>query len=230
MTDLIKRIITGDDIESIFIYVLDRIFKNGPISVTDMEILSFLELYHPDVFENYKNTILNYMAVFYKETERATLKDVVFGQYRRYLQESYQKDYTPVQANIIKGINNNNCFSFSAPTSTGKSYVFMNRIMDTINDVVVVVPSRALINEYYLKLSDLISDKSVNILTFVDKINTRFSHRNVFIVTPERCRELFKQKNNFQVDLFLFDEAQQTFLCHNYKIIFATLFHYLKLY
>jgi hypothetical protein len=208
MKDLIRKILDGEDIENVFAYVLDRLYKNGPVSVTDMEILSYLKLYHPDKFKNYKNAILNYMAVFYKVTERNSLKDVVFGQYRRHLQDTFQKDYTPVQANIINGIRNNNCFSFSAPTSTGKSYVFMNQIMDTLHDVVVVVPSRALINEYYLKLSDLINDKSVNILTFIDKINTRFAKRNVFIVTPERCRELFKQRDKFQVDLFLFDEAQ----------------------
>ncbi len=173
-----------------------------------MEILSYLKLYQPDIFDNYKNAILNYMAVFYKNTERTTLKEIVFRQYRRYVEDTYHYKYTPVQADIIKGIEKNNCFSFSAPTSTGKSFVFMNKIMETKNDVVVVVPSRALINEYYLKLNELITDNRVNILTFIDKINTKFAKRSVFIVTPERCRELFKQKNDFQIDLFLFDEAQ----------------------
>lgn len=208
MNDIIKKILIGEDIDSIFGYVLDSLFKNGPISVTDMEILSYLKLYQPEKFDVYKNSILNYMGVFYKETEQNTLKEIVFGQYRKHLIDTYHKEYTPVQANIVQGIDNNNCFSFSAPTSTGKSYVFMNRIMETTNDVVVVVPSRALINEYYLKLNELIGDKTVNILTFIDKINTKKAQRNVFIVTPERCRELFKQKDEFTVDVFLFDEAQ----------------------
>ena len=134
------------------------------------------------------------MAVFYKNTNRDSLKDVIFGQYRKYIRDTYNKEYTPIQASVIKGIDANKCFSFSAPTSTGKSYVFMNKIQECQNDVVVVVPSRALINEYYLKLCDLIQDKAVNILTFIDKINTKKSKRNIFIATPERCRELFKQK------------------------------------
>lgn len=205
---MIKKILIGEDIDSIFGYVLDRLFKNGPISVTDMEILSYLKLYQPEKFDVYKNSILNYMGVFYKETEQKTLKEIVFGQYRKHIIDTYHKEYTPVQANIVQGIDNNNCFSFSAPTSTGKSYVFMNKIMETTNDVIVVVPSRALINEYYMKLNELITDKTVNILTFIDKINTKIARRNVFIVTPERCRELFKNKSEFSVDLFLFDEAQ----------------------
>jgi superfamily II DNA/RNA helicase len=208
MKDLIKRIKSNTGIPKTLAFVMDNIYRRGPISITDMEILSLLALYCPGEFENKKNAILNYMAVYYKETGRNTLRDAVFGQYRRYIQDTYKKDYTPVQADIVKGIANNNCFSFSAPTSTGKSYVFMNLIQESKHDVVVVVPSRALINEYYLKLSGLITDKSVNILTFIDKINTRYAQKSVFIVTPERCRELFKQKDLFNVDMFLFDEAQ----------------------
>ena len=74
--------------------------------------------------------------------------------------------------------------------------------------MVVIVPSRALINEYYINICNQITDKAINILTFIDSINTSVAKRNIFVVTPERCRELFKQKDLFNVDLFLFDEAQ----------------------
>ena len=208
MKDLIQNIIEGNEIDNIFSFVLQNIYKNGPVSVTDMEILSFLKIYRPNEFEKHKESILNYMAVFYKETETNSLKDAVFKQYRKYISETFNESYTPIQASIVKGIADGRCFSFSAPTSTGKSFVFMNEILKCTNDVVVIVPSRALINEYYLKLCDIIQDKGVNILTFVDKINTKKARRNVFVVTPERCRELFRQKTEFVVDLFLFDEAQ----------------------
>lgn len=208
MKDSIKNIISGIDIEKYFQYLLDSLYTNGPISVSDMEILSYLQLYHSENFENYKDSILNSMGVFYKETTENSLKDVIFRQYKDYIKETLNQTYTPVQADIVKSIESHNCFSFSAPTSTGKSFVFMNQIIASKNDVVVVVPSRALINEYYLKLSDLIQDKSVNILTFIDSINTKHSVKNVFVVTPERCGDLFKQKDKFNVDLFLFDEAQ----------------------
>jgi superfamily II DNA/RNA helicase len=198
----------GSNIEEIFSYVLNNIYRNGPTSIADMEILSYLALYQPERFSQYKDSILMYMGVFYKELSRQTLKDVVFGQYKKYIIENYGKSYTPVQANIVKEIKANNCFSFSAPTSTGKSFVFMNQILQCEHDVIVVVPSRALINEYYLKLCELIRDKTVNVLTFIDKINTAIAKRNVFIVTPERCRELFRQREEFFIDLFLFDEAQ----------------------
>lgn len=208
MNNIISKIKQGVDIDSIFQYVINRLYTKGAISTTDMEILSYLALYQKNRFETYKDAILNYMGLFYKQTKNSTLKDVVFAQYRKYIIDSFDNKYTPVQATIVKGISHNKCFSFSAPTSTGKSYVFMNEIQKCSNDVVVVVPSRALINEYYIKLCSLIQDKRVNILTFVDKINTKHAQKNVFVVTPERCRELFRQKTEFKVDLFLFDEAQ----------------------
>lgn len=208
MKDSIKNIIAGNDIDKYFHYLLDSLYLNGPTSVSDMELLSYLQLYHFEKFEIYKDSILNSMGVFYKETNENSLKDVIFRQYKDHIKETYHQSYTPVQADIVKSIESHNCFSFSAPTSTGKSFVFMNQIISSKNDVVVIVPSRALINEYYLKLSELIQDKTVNILTFIDSINTKHSIKNVFVVTPERCGDLFKQKDKFKVDLFLFDEAQ----------------------
>ena len=172
-----------------------------------MEILSYLSLYQKDIFKKHKESILNYIGAFYKEVESNTLKSKVFSLYRDCIWEEFAHLYTPVQANIVHNISKNKCFSFSAPTSTGKSYVFLNLIKESQHDVVIIVPSRALINEFYIKLNSSITDKSVNILTFIDKINTRKANRNIFIVTPERCRELFKHQD-FNVELFLFDEAQ----------------------
>ena len=72
------------------------------------------------------------------------------------------------------------------------------------------MPSRALINEYYLRLCEEIHDKSINILTFVDKINTAKCRRSIFVLTPERCKDLFRLKDQFSIDVILFDEAQLT--------------------
>lgn len=209
MDNLIRKIKEGENIDQILSFVIDNIYKEGPVSVSDMEILSYLALYQEDKLKEYEDEILQYMGIFYKrDIEIKSLKEVVFGQYKKYIHDTLNDYYTPVQASIVENISNANCFSFSAPTSTGKSFVFMNQIAQCEHDTVIIVPSRALINEYYLKLCNLISDTAVNILTFIDKINTAKARKNIFIVTPERCRELFKQKDAFNVDLFLFDEAQ----------------------
>ena len=205
---LIEDIINNNNVESILTQAINHIYTNGPISTTDMEVLSYISIYQPDLFGKYLSPIINYLAIFYKKPKVNTLQELVFQQYKEYIQETHNVSYTPVQASIATNILNYKCFSFSAPTSTGKSFVFLKEIHDSQADVVVIVPSRALINEYYINICNQITDKTINVLTFIDSINTVVAKRNIFVVTPERCRELFKQKDLFNVDLFLFDEAQ----------------------
>nr|WP_315396840.1 DEAD/DEAH box helicase [uncultured Sphingobacterium sp.] len=209
MTDAIQKIINNENIEDVFSFAINNIFKYGPKEIYDLEILTYISIYHQDFFNQNVEKVLNYMGVFYKKNlQSTTLEEVVFGQYKKHIQHMWNNLYTPVQSKILYSIQNNNCYSFSAPTSTGKSHVFRKKILDTNKDVVIVVPSRALINEYLTVLTNLIEDKSINILPFIDNINTIRAKRNIFIVTPERCRELFKFKDTFNIDLFLFDEAQ----------------------
>ena len=89
-----------------------------------------------------------------------------------------------------------------------KSFVFRHIITSSTKDIAVVVPSRALINEYYDRVSELVNTKEVNVLSFVDQINTKHAKRNVFILTPERARELFKNKQWIDLEYILLDEAQ----------------------
>ena len=199
MKDMIKKIMAGEEIEEAFKYVLQELYKNGPVSTTVMEILSYLCLYQAGRFSVYEDQILQYMGLFYKEVPSSNLKMAIFGMYRKQIKDDYGHFYTPVQASIVNGISENQCFSFSAPTSTGKSYVFTKLIIESSKDIVIVVPSRALINEYYIRINEAIPDKRVNILTFIDCINTAHAVRNVFIVTPERCAELFKRKECFEL-------------------------------
>lgn len=207
--NFIRQIVENENIEEIFSHVLSSIFKNGPKKSSDLEILTLLRIYHPQQFQNNLSKILFFIGIFYKKNLQTTsLDEVVFGQYRKYIKKEYQHYYTPVQSRILHSIENKKCYSFSAPTSTGKSFVFLNKIKESQNDVMIIVPSRALINEYLIKLDKELQDKTINILPFIDKINTKRAKRNIFIVTPERCRELFKLKWQLKIDLFLFDEAQ----------------------
>lgn len=87
--------------------------------------------------------------------------------YRQHIKEKYGENFTPMQASILEQIKDKQHFSFSAPTSTGKSFVFRNLIRSSTKDVVVIVPSRALINEYYDRIREIVDIKIVNVLTFV---------------------------------------------------------------
>lgn len=206
----IKDIIEGREVEALLQTTIDNIFVNGPVSISDMETLSYIKYYHAELFERYKQSILLASGLFYKplNTEAKNLKELILQDYREVISANLEGNYTPMQADLLTSIGRNNVFSFSAPTSTGKSYVFRRLIESSEHDVVIVVPSRALINEYYLNLTNSIVDARINILTYIDIINRAHSTRNVFIVTPERCGMIFNHVDDLSVDLMLFDEAQ----------------------
>lgn len=123
------------------------------------------------------------------------------------IQDQYGRSFTPMQASAYKAISENHFYSFSAPTSTGKSHLFRELIKEYERDIVIVVPSRALIAEFYSTVLDLV-EKDVLVLQFVENINQHNTSRRVFIITPERGVEIFKYADVFDVGLFLFDEAQ----------------------
>lgn len=197
--------------EEILCHTLSSIYKNGPVKSTDFETLSYISIFHPDLLEKYIDDINLYLGLFYKQiNEPNSLQGCVQNMFLQCIAEHFGHTYTPVQTSILNNSEEKKIFSFSAPTSTGKSHVLFSIIKDSTRDVVVVVPSRALINEYYLRLCEEIEDKSINILTFVDKINIAKCRRSIFILTPERCKDLFRLKDLFSIDVILFDEAQLT--------------------
>ena len=206
--NLISRIQEGKDLEQILAYTQEQLYRNGPIDTVILEILSYLKLFQSSFFAQFESEIVETMGLFYKDPHPETLQGTIFEMYRQYIKETFGENYTPLQANILKQIQAKQFFSFSAPTSTGKSFVFRNLIKSSTKDVAVIVPSRALINEYYDRITQLIDIKVTNVLTFVEHINTKHAERSIFILTPERARELFKNKSWLNIELFLFDEAQ----------------------
>lgn len=206
--NLIKKIKDGKNLDEISTYAIDCLYKDGPVDTVILEILSFIKIFQPDFFKTIENEIIQIMGLFFKNSIPETMQGVVFDLYSQYIKEKWGENYTPMQADILKQIETKQSFSFSAPTSTGKSFVFRSVISQSQKDIVIVVPSRALINEYYDRVRDTVNIKEVNVLTFVEHINTKYAKRNVFILTPERARELFKNKSWLNIEYILFDEAQ----------------------
>lgn len=206
--DLIKKIRNGVDLNEIMSFARDSLYKNGPTDTVVLEILSYIKMFHPDYFKEYENDIVETMGLYFKNPIPESLQGLIFDLYNQHIQEKWGSPYTPVQANILQQIQSKKFFSFSAPTSTGKSFVFRHIITNSTKDIAVVVPSRALINEYFDRVSELVNIKEINVLSFVDQINTKHAKRNVFILTPERARELFKNKQWINLEYILLDEAQ----------------------
>lgn len=191
-------------------HVINDLIHYGPVSNENMEFLSQFKFFHPTEFSKYEKEILKLMGLFYKkELFDDDDENFVFKDYSESIYEVFNKMYTPLQSSIKSNILNNEYFFFSAPTSSGKSFILKDLLFDCHDNAVVIVPSRALINEY---VSDLYEGlykaniKDFNVLQYVEKVNLKYTPKTIFVLTPERCMDLFKKE--ISVSLFIFDEAQ----------------------
>lgn len=204
---MIEQLINGLSIEKQITDALYEIHTQGPSNPLIFEKLAYIKKFHRDVFKSYENKILSAMGLFYKTSEAKSVLEEVYRIYADAIRVDTGEVFTPMQASAYKEIVNNRYFSFSAPTSSGKSYLFRELILQTKGDIIIVVPSRALIAEYYYEVLQLV-DSSTLVLQFIHNINTDNISRRVYVVTPERASELFKYRNEFNLELILLDEAQ----------------------
>lgn len=206
---MIQNILDNNNVEQILVNIINRIHIDGPIVALDFEALAYIKRFHNDILQKYESKLLYSMGLFYKTREPESLLSEVYSIYEDIIKSETGRNFTPVQAHAYLNIKDKTYFSFSAPTSAGKSYLFREIIQDVDYDIVIVVPSRALITEYVNTVHNLLShDTSILILPFIENINKSNTTRRIFIITPERGIELFKSIHEFNIGLFLLDEAQ----------------------
>lgn len=213
LEDVIRKIQQRKDLDNLINYCIEDLYHNGPKNPTTLEILSLLKEMQPEFFSNYESKIVRLMGLFFKKNEEEVndLYQFIMEKYKESIQDIRNGyTFTPMQNEIISGIQKYKNYSFSSPTSTGKSHIFRYLIEKAQKDVMIIVPSRALINEFYIRINEFIHDKETLILTFVDNINKKHTKKRIFILTPERARDIFKYKKEFEFEFFLFDEAQLT--------------------
>ncbi len=180
----------------------------GPIDNRNIEVLTYIKEYHHETFRTYEKKLLYLMGLFYKVDEPSDFIEEVYNIFSQSIFHETGAFYTPMQSEAKRYIQEKMYYSFSAPTSSGKSYLFRKLINESLGDIVIVVPSRALISEYMGLVLELV-DKSVLVLQFLENINTDSVHRRIYIVTPpERGIDLFSICDELNVELVLLDEAQ----------------------
>ena len=189
--------------------ILGRIHNDGPVRPEDLETLAYLKYYHPEMFTVHESKLTYLLGLFHKVGAPQDILSFAYSAFRDAIEEQANEVLTPVQASIRSGILAHKYYTFSTPTSAGKSYLFRSLIKNELHDIVIVVPSRALIAEYLITVRQLVHDEhSILVLQFIDDINKSTTSRRVFVVTPERGKELFGTPEKYDVSLFLFDEAQ----------------------
>ncbi|MDD2438472.1 MAG: DEAD/DEAH box helicase [Massilibacteroides sp.] len=205
----LSNIINGENIDIIIPEILERIHSDGPVVAEDFEKLALLKKFHPEKFKKYESRLMYLMGLFYKTRTPKNLIEEIYSIYSDSINAETKVRFTPVQANIFKKIRDKKYFSFSAPTSSGKSFLFRELIKGADSDIVIVIPSRALIAEYIYTIRKLLDgDNSILILQFIENVNILKTKRRIYVITPERGVDLFKMANELNIGLFLFDEAQ----------------------
>jgi len=202
--DLIRnKNLDGD----VLLRILSRIHEEGPIRPRDFENLAHFKKFQPEEFEKIEPKLMSLMGLFYKTQEPNNAIELVYSIFAESIKETTGYAFTPVQADAFNRILDKTYFSFSAPTSAGKSHLFRELISSISGDIIIVVPSRALISEY-ISLLHKIVDNSVLVLDFIELVNLNHTVSKIYVITPERGVELFKNLDRLNVELFLFDEAQ----------------------
>lgn len=189
--------------------ILSELHRVGPVTQKQLETLSLYKEFSPDAFAEFEEKVLAAMGLFYKLGEASDLYTFLMKGIGEANRTNRGELLTPVQASMRRAISSKQFVSISAPTSAGKSYSIRDFISSEDGDAVIVVPSRALIAEYVAALRRYFAnDKKVMILPFVESVFRRRGLRRIFVVTPERARELFERSNEINPKVFFFDEAQ----------------------
>lgn len=187
--------------------ILFDFHKDGPINQNHLETLSYIKKYQPVFFKKYESKLMFLMGLFYKTGEPNSFIEAIYNSFAQSIFEDTGHHFTPVQADAYNSIKKYTNFSFSAPTSAGKSHLFQEIIKETAGDIIIVIPSRALLSEYLIKVKKLVSNKTL-VLPFIEIVNTKRTKNRIFIITPERGEELFKNIDKLNIELILLDEAQ----------------------
>ncbi|WP_339235120.1 DEAD/DEAH box helicase [Bacillus sp. FSL K6-1012] len=138
------------------------------------------------------------------------------------IKETYQKApnskyiFSDPQYKVFEELKESNHFSFSGPTSFGKSFIIESFIEYLIRErnasvnIVILVPTRALINQVKFKLIKEISEPKYKILSqpTVPTLYKNKGNKYIFVFTPERLIS-YLSNDNPAINYIFVDEAQK---------------------
>ncbi|KLE14417.1 DEAD/DEAH box helicase [Clostridium sp. C8] len=192
------------------------------------KIVSLLyEFYKEDVqYKLYASKILTKLGNFPslklaigEENDLGTTEIILEKYTKQVFQESPFEGviFTDPQYRLYEELKKNNHYSFSGPTSFGKSFImeaFINYIITErcgVDNVVILVPTRALINQVSNKLKAQIKNERYKVLShpIVPIIYRKKEYKYIFVFTPERLISYFANRDNPIINYMFVDEAQK---------------------
>lgn len=128
-----------------------------------------------------------------------------------------EKIFTDSQYTLFEQLTESNHFSFSGPTSFGKSFVmdaFIRYLINSrhgLDNIAILVPTRALINQVTTRLREEIQEDNYKVLSHpsIPRIFNKKDSRFIFVFTPERLISYFANAANPSIQYMFIDEAQK---------------------
>ena len=193
------------------------------------EIVALLKELYPDNSEIdvYMSSIMsnngNYRGLSMLDTDGAEISilDRIYAEYDKANMsipaepdKQFFKDQKRVYNNLSAPY-----FSYSGPTSMGKSFIMRMFIKAHIMDgdkynYVILVPTKALINEVSSKmmkddLKELLAEYDYKIVTAAGAIALKEKHNFIFVLTPERFLYMMIDHPEIEIDYLFVDEAHK---------------------
>ena len=155
-----------------------------------------------------------------KDYESADVLDQLyyaFDKERLAIPGSDDKYFFPAQKIVYDALGKK-CFSYSGPTSMGKSFVIQTYITQQITagvqqNFAILVPTKALINEVRSnlckELNHMLDATNYRVVVSAGDIALKYEHNYVFVMTPERMLHLINTRPDLNIDFMFVDEAHK---------------------
>lgn len=198
------------------------------------KIITYLNPYYKDnvyyhtVAKAVYSNLGNFPAISYLEADNNNTSNLPFdrsvqNEAKKLIQEvpdGVGHVFTDIQYDLFSKLISSREFSFSGPTSMGKSFVIKAFLRCAIQNTpqenfIILVPSRALINQYAIELKSemgaLLETNNYKIVTNSNiaelPINEQCNY--VLILTPERLISYISQEKNPSIGFLFVDEAHK---------------------
>lgn len=205
--------------------------KNADAQNKAYKIISLLVGKYKDesIFRAFANSVLtklgNFPALKFLEADGGIIDnqslELVFEKYTKEIFQGIPGSnltFTDSQYKIFESLRNCNHYSFSGPTSLGKSFIlnsfirYLIEVQKVNENIVILVPTRALINQTLLQLKkEFSSIEEYRILSHptVPESFKFEGNRYIFIFTPERLVAYLSDTKNPKIGYLFVDEAQK---------------------
>lgn len=184
-------------------------------------------VYYKTVSKAVYSKLGNFPAIQYLEQNDNAAKlpflNAIESDVKKVIQSVPQSEglvFTDAQFELYSKLNQALEFSFSGPTSMGKSFMikaFIKQIMNNTpkENLVLIVPTRALINQFSIDLREELGlhlerhNYKVVVNSSVSDLTTEIESNYIFVLTPERLISYLSQDNNPPVGFLFVDEAHK---------------------